>query len=74
MVIEIFQRLDIEDAVFTDIAICLNIIQTIIINSSSCPGTTQIEFLWLHSLKNIIYFSQWSHCERAITALQELIV
>lgn len=36
---------NIEDAVFTDIAICLNIIQTIIINSSSCPGTIQIEFL-----------------------------
>lgn len=44
MVTEIFQRLGIEDAVFIDIAICLNITQTIIINSSSCPETIQIEF------------------------------
>ena len=44
MVIDIFQSLGIEDAVFVDIAICVNIMQAITINSSSCPGTIQIEF------------------------------
>lgn len=74
MAIEIFQRLGIEDAVFIDIAICLNITQAITINSSSCPGTIQIEFPWLHSLKNIVYFSHMVILWKVITALQELVV